>query len=675
VGRKLFFPIWMIAFLSIFLCEISSAQNTSFFERGVSLLEQGKYKKSIGEDALNNFKKAFNENKDLGPKIANQLIEYSNKLSAEDKIYDLFGEDAQSVLDEALKFDPTLKDKVINLHLNFLKSYLDQKRYTAADLSCMYLRDYGAGKQAFNIIQPVASTLPTSAQIDETIKAYKCMNTALLKDPLRLEMLTDLAMQRFSIYLCDDKIREAFNFYKQFLDLIDDNASQMYFVQYIRNLADKKLSDNRPDLAMLFYDEMRFNFPKQTTNKDIDYIKNCINLIGQNNFNDFISFYDNFKAILSLRYFGNLDFNFLTTTGDIDIEKTSFSQIFSPEETAYFYYDTGRVTSNTHGFLLSDEAIYWKDNILDVYKRLAFSDLQKCQLIYEKQYPFSFTGWKLRFYDENKEYDLRLTKISDESLLIFVGAILSYINANTEQKIPLHIEEHEEKILEGSLWERHKDVVEDLAWEFFSEVVGNYGGGGNSANLKSVNITKESKIPKGGVALKSTQPKLNDISKTIIDKTRILYFKAKLTPITIKEETRGFFKSRKNFEFKNSEGAIVKGKLIDFVDKRKYVKMKFVAHNSSISKGQMTSRGFYRDSKTFWSEYAKTNPEALSANNLKLIAKGRSPIVDKQWISVHPSHKGFLGETIDHHHWNHGAKAYPLPETLHRFGENYAKWH
>jgi hypothetical protein len=671
LGRKIFSAILMIAFLAIVLCEISSAQNTSFFEKGVSLIIQGKYKKSIGEDALSNFKKAFNENKDLGPKIANQLIEYSNKLATEDKIYDLFGEDAQSVLEEAINFDPTVKDRVINLHLNFLKSYLIQKRYTAADLSCLYLKNYGAGKQAFNIIQPIALDLPTSTQIDETIQLYKCINTALSKDSLRLDILTDLAMRRFSIYLDEDKIREAFNFYKQFLALIDDNSKQSNFIQHIRDLADKKLLDNRPDLAMILYDEIRFNFPKQTSNNDIDYIKNCISLIGKSNFDNFIFFYNNFKAILSLRYFENLDFYFLTTAWDINLEKAYFNEYLYPEETAYFYYDTGRVTSNKHGILLSEEAIYWKDNIISDAKRLLFDDIKICQLIYEKG--LSFTGWKLRFFDDNAEHDIRLSKISDDSLLIFVGAILSFINSNTNQEIPLFIDENEGKILEGNIFIRHMDVF-DFALEILEDFY-IYGGGGSSGSSKSISVSRTPTVSKGELALRSNSPKLNNIFNAISKNVRILYFKTKLAPVSINAEIRGFFKSLKTFEFKNREGIIVRGQLKDFVDKKKYIKMEFVAHTPSVTKDKMTSRGFYRDSKTFWSKYSNKYPEGLSQNNLKRITDGKSPVVDKQWINAHPSHSNYLGETLEHHHWNHGTKTYPLPVTLHRIGENRAKWH
>jgi RHS repeat-associated protein len=86
------------------------------------------------------------------------------------------------------------------------------------------------------------------------------------------------------------------------------------------------------------------------------------------------------------------------------------------------------------------------------------------------------------------------------------------------------------------------------------------------------------------------------------------------------------------------------------------------------------SLGWQRDVKYFWNNYQNTplGQEALSKSNLKLISKGRSPIVDEQWNSVMKQfgNDGVLDEPIHHHHHNKGANAVPLPKSKHIGGEN-----
>jgi hypothetical protein len=65
----------------------------------------------------------------------------------------------------------------------------------------------------------------------------------------------------------------------------------------------------------------------------------------------------------------------------------------------------------------------------------------------------------------------------------------------------------------------------------------------------------------------------------------------------------------------------------------------------------------------------------LSSQNKVRIKNGLSPIVYKKWVKSYPSHKPFMGETIHHHHLNHGGKAIPLPATLHKSSLNRILWH
>ncbi|CAO5682712.1 MAG: hypothetical protein HEEMFOPI_01761 [Holosporales bacterium] len=88
-----------------------------------------------------------------------------------------------------------------------------------------------------------------------------------------------------------------------------------------------------------------------------------------------------------------------------------------------------------------------------------------------------------------------------------------------------------------------------------------------------------------------------------------------------------------------------------------------------------TKLGYPRNAQGFWEKWMETYPGKLSDENLGAIGKREAPVVDSDWIKHFPEHKKFLGENIEHHHLDHGAIAYPLPEKLHRGAGNYKVWH
>lgn len=88
-----------------------------------------------------------------------------------------------------------------------------------------------------------------------------------------------------------------------------------------------------------------------------------------------------------------------------------------------------------------------------------------------------------------------------------------------------------------------------------------------------------------------------------------------------------------------------------------------------------TSEGAARNAKQFWTQWAEKHPETLSETNLAKIQKGRSPTVDKQWISIFPEHQSYISQVIEHHHLDYGTTVYPLPTTLHRGADSNGLWH
>jgi hypothetical protein len=86
-----------------------------------------------------------------------------------------------------------------------------------------------------------------------------------------------------------------------------------------------------------------------------------------------------------------------------------------------------------------------------------------------------------------------------------------------------------------------------------------------------------------------------------------------------------------------------------------------------------TKTGVKRDSRKHWRE--QQGRSDLSEENLKRIRGQKSPKVDDQWISHHPEHAPYKGETIEVHHVNYGTEVREMPTTLHRGPGNYKENH
>ena len=86
-----------------------------------------------------------------------------------------------------------------------------------------------------------------------------------------------------------------------------------------------------------------------------------------------------------------------------------------------------------------------------------------------------------------------------------------------------------------------------------------------------------------------------------------------------------------------------------------------------VGKGGTNSSelGYLRDPVYFWQRFQSLYPQEVSPANRALIASGASPIVDQTWLSFHPEHGAYAGQTLEHHHVGQGSWAVPIPEDLH----------
>ena len=73
-----------------------------------------------------------------------------------------------------------------------------------------------------------------------------------------------------------------------------------------------------------------------------------------------------------------------------------------------------------------------------------------------------------------------------------------------------------------------------------------------------------------------------------------------------------------------------------------------------------------KNSKEFWNEWTKLNPNSISSTNKFRIEKlGLSPKRDKTWIKEFPEHSQYLDDTLIHHHVDFGRYAIPVPGKTH----------
>lgn len=637
------------------ILSIAAADGTNF-SIGKQLLEEGKYKSIYGKNAIDSFKDAYRQTPAIGSTIAQALISYSKKLASEHNYLSKIGEDAHSVLNDALQFDGTIRDQVVELHLNYLRTLFESKEYSAAHTYCRFLYEYGAGKDSYRLISSYERKLTATATNNDYKNVYECLNNSLGTGPNQKQLLIELIADRALNIYQSESASKSFEFSKAMCGLIDEVECNGFLEKKYRSAFQARIAEGKKDEAVKILDEIKFYLRDFYTEEDKKQLKNLIESILADYNGDYNKLYANFKLILSLHYFDGLDFKFLTGDFDLDAEVNAFSELRTPGETAYFYYDTGRIISGSRGILITDENLYFHNFMGDTTK-VPLNDINTVALTYEKG--ISLTGWKLRINDD-ENLDVRLSRIDDEAIIPFVASIIYLINLNNDlNEISLYIPESEQSILDGSIWERHKGVIVSTA--VVAAVAATYVITQNSDAVQGMkqaaSEVSKALLTTAKTALAASYRKVNAVSKQARK--------------SMTEEGRGFIKSFKTFEFKDKNNNLITAKLSDYYDKSKIVKMPYVG-GTPVSQ---SARGYLRDKNLFWKLYQEKGVEALSKNNLDRIAQNQSPIVDQKWVEAYPNHQNFLGETLEHHHLNQGGKAIPLPQSLHRIGINYEKWH
>lgn len=174
--------------------------------------------------------------------------------------------------------------------------------------------------------------------------------------------------------------------------------------------------------------------------------------------------YNNFKTILSTHFFGNLSFKFKDNI-DSALDAELFKEVRQPEETYYFYFDTGKIASGSRGLALTDKSIIWKNlvgssiswkKLTGEASQLTFDKISSVALVHEIGLK-SITGWKLKLND-SEDFEIGLPELAEENIELFAKSVVYFINLAFEAQLTLQLSEETRDVLTKTFLERHPKI-------------------------------------------------------------------------------------------------------------------------------------------------------------------------------------------------------------------------
>jgi len=174
--------------------------------------------------------------------------------------------------------------------------------------------------------------------------------------------------------------------------------------------------------------------------------------------------YNNFKTVLSTHFFSDLKLNFKN-----NIDAQTRAKLFKSErhndESYYFYFDTGKVTSGSRGLVLTDKSIIFKNllgssiswrNLTGSATRLPFNEISSVTLVHKIGFD-AITGWKLRLNGDEND-DIVLSGVCEDNVELFASALVYFINIASAANLSLEVPAETRDVLTKSFLERHPKI-------------------------------------------------------------------------------------------------------------------------------------------------------------------------------------------------------------------------
>jgi hypothetical protein len=248
----------------------------------------------------------------------------------------------------------------------------------------------------------------------------------------------------------------------------------------------------------------------QTDNELIQQISNQI--LTQTDL-DLEAGYSHFQVILTTHFFSELKLSF---KGDFDPQRQAelFKETNSAGDPYYFYFDTGKLATDSRGIALTNKAIIWKnllgssvswDNITGSASDLPFEKITHISLIHEIGLS-SLGGWKLRL-NEDENNDIVLSQLSADNVELFASALVYFINVAAHTQLALQIPQATQEVLTKTFLERHPQIksITDSVFSLFTP---------KSTEENATTPTEEATTPAAGSAATSPESESGE-SKTV----------------------------------------------------------------------------------------------------------------------------------------------------------------
>jgi hypothetical protein len=631
------------------------------FIKGYDKLKEGSYDEIFGNGAIYFLDKSYNSHEILGEIVAKILIDYALEENNNGIIKNILSNDKKDILNDAIKFDKDAEKYILNKIKYKVEEQINENEFKQAKKFIKLFKVCSKNQENKKIRKLIIDIAEKYLENKNYEKAKSIYNTLFTK----IDESQDFKKNIVEKLVCEgknnlkkDNISDAFEIFEIASEVSPQKgATKTKIVKNIRSKIKSSYKDQKYILAFDILNKFYSKYEEKFAEKDSKNYKNITKKLFTNYDRSFIAAYNTFKKVLSSSLFENCKFLYLDKLWKKNHDDKFFSDVIKPYETKYFYYDNSKVYTGSNGILLTDEAITWK-NIYGTPKRIIYEDIKTIKLVYEEN--ISFVSWKINI-NNNSDLNVNLSGIKDESILPLLSSIVYFINYNRSQlfeNIALIIPKKEKNQLNKSTIGKYKTTLIATGVAVAATAAAYY----KSPTLRRA-ITRW-----GRRAIYHTSNTLK-ASKLFVKNKKIdsVYF--------LKGKIKEYKKYNVYDKFNNKIG---KFKPKDFFKIKKHIKMKRVAsptNSNKITSQSVTSRGFLRNAKLFWKKYMEKFGDDLSSQNKVRIKNGLSPIVDKKWVKSYPSHKPFMGETIHHHHLNHGGKAIPLPATLHKSSLNRILWH
>lgn len=368
--------------------------------------------------------------------------------------------------DFLIEFNDEYAEQIHSLHYENFKFFLEHHRYNDAKLALKKCFNPSLIAETNDLLMAHALNELEKNNNDDALEFYNILFSLKDDDHEVKNKVAKIFYQKGKESLAAANFEDAFDKFKKADNLSDSSSNipndiittiRTFYINAYNKYAKNNYKRKELKKSIKILDLFARNFESKFSENDKDVFHNAIELLLNQKGQLFIQFYNNFKFVLSTYLFDDLNFHFSDEFKKNPLNKPELLRKLDPSSYAYLYYDTSLFEDKSRGIALTDSSLIW-ENLVGEPQKVLLKDVENLQLKYKKG--LSFTGWQL-LVNNNQELSMRLSGLSDDSILTFLSLITKFIKNKNEKnsQVALVIPQREKDILNGAIWERHKDVI------------------------------------------------------------------------------------------------------------------------------------------------------------------------------------------------------------------------